>query len=145
VKSHSCFFLHFDLHFLYGQTFLFMYFLAIWISSFEKALFSSFAHFFAFSLILGGVQFLNSLYILFISPLSGKDFLPFCICSLFNLETISFAVQKLFKHLCFRFYGFIRQHSIGLTQTSFMSPHHLCFNCFKLSSTIYSKAILRII
>jgi hypothetical protein len=48
----------------------FMYFLAIWISSFEKVLFSSFAHFFSGSLILGEFSFLSSLYILVISPLS---------------------------------------------------------------------------
>jgi hypothetical protein len=39
-----------------------MCFLAIWISSFEKVLFSS--------LILGEFSFLSSLYILVVSPLS---------------------------------------------------------------------------
>jgi hypothetical protein len=37
-----------------GERF-FMSFLAIWTSSFEKVLFSSLAHFFIGSLILGGV------------------------------------------------------------------------------------------
>jgi hypothetical protein len=48
----------------------FMCFLVIWTSSFEKVLFSSVAHFFIGSLIFGEFRFLNSLYILVISPLS---------------------------------------------------------------------------
>jgi hypothetical protein len=47
-----------------------MSFLAIWTSSFEKVLFSSVAHFFNGSLILGEFSFLSSLDILVISPLS---------------------------------------------------------------------------
>jgi hypothetical protein len=47
-----------------------MCFLAIWISSFEKVLFGSIAHFFIGSLILGEFSFLTSLYILVISPSS---------------------------------------------------------------------------
>jgi hypothetical protein len=47
----------------------FMCFLAIWISSFEKVLFSSVDHFFIGSLIFGEFSFLSSLYILVISPL----------------------------------------------------------------------------
>jgi hypothetical protein len=46
----------------------FMCFLAIWISSFEKVLFSV-AHFFIGLLILERVTFLSSPYILVISPL----------------------------------------------------------------------------
>jgi hypothetical protein len=53
-----------------GEPF-FMCFLTIWISSFEKVLFSLVAHFFIGSLIWGvGISFLSSLCILVISPLS---------------------------------------------------------------------------
>jgi hypothetical protein len=48
----------------------FMCVLVIWIPSFEKVLFSSVAHFFIGSLILGEFSFLSSLYMLVISPLS---------------------------------------------------------------------------
>jgi hypothetical protein len=48
----------------------FRYFLAIWTSSFEKALFSSFAYFFIGSLIFGEFSFLGSLYILVIKSSS---------------------------------------------------------------------------
>jgi hypothetical protein len=51
--------------------YFFMCFLAIWISFFEKVVCSSVAHFFIGSLILGEFSFLNSLYILVISPLSN--------------------------------------------------------------------------
>jgi hypothetical protein len=56
--------------FMAGMVSIFSCFLAIWISSFEKVLFSSVAHFFIGSLILGDFSFLSSLYILVISPLS---------------------------------------------------------------------------
>jgi hypothetical protein len=56
----------------------FMCFLAIWISSFEKVLFSSVAHFFIGSWIFGEFSFLSSLYILVISSLiySWQIFFP---------------------------------------------------------------------
>jgi hypothetical protein len=48
----------------------FVCFLAIWISSLEKVLFSSVTHFFIGSLIWGEFTFLSSQCILVISPLS---------------------------------------------------------------------------
>jgi hypothetical protein len=52
-----------------GGEYFFICFLSIW-TSFEKVLFSSVAHFFIASLILGEFSVLSSLYILVISPLS---------------------------------------------------------------------------
>jgi hypothetical protein len=52
----------------YGEHF-FHVFLAVWISSFEKVLFSSVAYFFIGSLNFGKFSFLSFLYILVISPL----------------------------------------------------------------------------
>jgi hypothetical protein len=50
--------------------YFFMCFLAIWISFFEKVVFSSVAHFLIGSLILEEFSFLSSQYTLVISPLS---------------------------------------------------------------------------
>jgi hypothetical protein len=47
--------------------FMCFFFFAIWISSFEKVLFRSVAHFFIASLIFGECSSLSSLYILVIS------------------------------------------------------------------------------
>jgi hypothetical protein len=90
----------FDLHFHYGQVcWVFLNFLAIWTSSLAKPLFSFLAHFFIGSLILGRVEFFE------ICVYSGYQSLVICIASkifshsvggLFNLQTISFVVQKSF-------------------------------------------------
>jgi hypothetical protein len=77
-------------------------FLAISVSSFEKILFSSLAHFFIGSFILGEFSFLSSLYILVISPLSDvylASIFSYSVGVLFSLETISFAEQKLFSFM----------------------------------------------
>jgi hypothetical protein len=52
-----------------------MSFLVILTSSFEKALLSSFAHFFIGSLIFWGVY---SGYQFLVRCIAGKDFVPFC-------------------------------------------------------------------
>jgi hypothetical protein len=75
----------------------FMCFLAIWIYSSGKVLFSSVAHFFIGSLILGEFSFFSSLYILVISLLSDiwlANIFFHSVGGLINLETISFVVQK---------------------------------------------------
>jgi hypothetical protein len=66
------------------------------------ALFSSFAHFFLGSLIFWEFSFLSSLYILAINPLSEvklAEIFSHSVDGLYNLETISFAVQKLFNFM----------------------------------------------
>jgi hypothetical protein len=80
-----------DEHFL-------MSFLAILTSSFEKVLFSSVAHFFISSLVLGEFSFLSSLYILIISPLSDVSLTNI----FFHLWVVS-SVQKPFL-LLFRIF-----------------------------------------
>jgi hypothetical protein len=80
----------------------FMCFLTIWTSSFEKVLFSSAAHFFIGSLVLGEFSFLSSLYILVISPLSDVQLVMIfshSVGGLFYLETISFVVQKFLNFM----------------------------------------------
>jgi hypothetical protein len=80
----------------------FMYFLATWISSFEKVLFNLVSHFFIGSLICGDFNFLNSLYILVISPLSDvqlANIFYHSVGGLFSLETISFVVQKFLNFM----------------------------------------------
>jgi hypothetical protein len=74
----------------------------LWVSCIEKFLFHSVAQFFIGSLILGELIFLNFLYILVISHLSDvqlAEILSYSVGWLFNLETISFLVQKLFNFM----------------------------------------------
>jgi hypothetical protein len=59
----------------------FMWFLAIWISSFEKVLFSSVVHFFIVSLVWGELFFelpAYSGYQSLVGCIPSKDFLQFC-------------------------------------------------------------------
>jgi hypothetical protein len=73
----------------------FMCFLAIRISSFEKVLFSSVAHFFNGSWIWGEFSFLSFLYTLVVSPFSDVQLVNIFSHSeggLYNLDTIPFVV-----------------------------------------------------
>jgi hypothetical protein len=72
-------------------------------SFFEEAVFSSFVHFFIGLFIFGEFSFLSSLYILIINHLSDiqlAKIFSHSMGSLFNLETISFAVQKFLNFMC---------------------------------------------
>jgi hypothetical protein len=80
----------------------FLCFLAIWIFSLEKVLFSSVLYFFIGSFILGKFTFLSSLYILIISPFCDvylANIFSHFVASVYNLKTISFVVQKLFNFI----------------------------------------------
>jgi hypothetical protein len=68
----------------------------------KNVLFHSVAHLFFGSLIFGEFSFVSSLYILVISPLSDvqvANIFSHSVCGLFNLEAISFIVQKLFNFM----------------------------------------------
>jgi hypothetical protein len=82
--------------------FMCFFLLTIWTFSFEKTMFSSFAHFFIGSLIFVQFSFLCSLYILVIYSLSEVQLAKFfsqSMGSLFDLVTISFVEQKLYNFM----------------------------------------------
>jgi hypothetical protein len=80
----------------------FMDFSAIWTSSFEKDMFSSFVYFFIGSLIFGSLVFWAPciFWLLNLCQMYNRQgFFSHSVGSLFNLETILFVVQKLFNFI----------------------------------------------